>query len=160
MTKGFTLIELMVVVLIIGILSSIALPQYTVAVEKARAAEMVTNVRNIIQGDQMWRLVHRNEKYATWKDVYTIPGATCSGTSCQTKDFTYDLDGFAMDGSGTGVVANGDRLADGENFYEWDIMRNADRTYTKTCYANGTRVGRAVCRSLEGQGWVYSEGGQ
>lgn len=45
--KGFTLIELMVVVAVIGILASIAIPGYLTMVAKAKKAEAKTNLASI-----------------------------------------------------------------------------------------------------------------
>ena len=52
--SGFTLIEVLVVVLIIGILTSVALPQYEKAVEKSRAAKAVSALRTIWNAQRVY----------------------------------------------------------------------------------------------------------
>ncbi|NQV04738.1 MAG: prepilin-type N-terminal cleavage/methylation domain-containing protein [Candidatus Omnitrophica bacterium] len=53
--RGFTLLEVLVVVIIIGILASIAMPQYFSTLAKARSAEGVANVGSMRMSlDRYW----------------------------------------------------------------------------------------------------------
>ncbi len=61
--RGFTLIELMITVMIIGILSAIAIPQYQQYVTKARRAEAKAGLARV-QGAL--------ERYFTVNNTYTL----------------------------------------------------------------------------------------
>lgn len=55
---GFTLIEILIVVVVLGILAAIAVPQFTDAANKARATSMRTQLVSMRGQIDVWRVRH------------------------------------------------------------------------------------------------------
>lgn len=95
MNKGFTLMEVLMVVMIIGILSAIALPNYTKAVKRARMMEAVHNLSSIQRGIDMNRLQYKgvNQTFltegGTKLDVDLAGSLNCDEDGCSTASYVY-----------------------------------------------------------------------
>lgn len=81
--KGFTLIELMIVVAIIGILAAIAIPAYQDYTAKSKAAAALADIAALKTGYEM----HYNEKGVTGLTLAAIGGSTPTG-NCSTVAVT------------------------------------------------------------------------
>ncbi|MFA6984854.1 MAG: type IV pilin protein [Arenimonas sp.] len=65
--RGFTLIELMIVVAVVAILAAIALTSYTNQTRKARRAEAKQVLNDLILRQEKWR--HNNATYGTMTNL-------------------------------------------------------------------------------------------
>ncbi len=79
---GFTLIELMIVILVILILAAILVPQFGLAQERAKKAKCVSNQRNIETAVAMWSTDNPNTTYTEGRmDTTSVPTyANLTGT--------------------------------------------------------------------------------
>jgi prepilin-type N-terminal cleavage/methylation domain-containing protein len=79
---GFTLIEMLVVVLIIGILAAVAIPQYLKSVETTKADDAVALVNMIGTTNKMFALDHSNAYVNGAMPTATDTG--CGNLACPT----------------------------------------------------------------------------
>lgn len=96
--RGFTLIELMVVVIIVGVLAAIAIPLYTGYIKNARTSEGTARLAAIMTAAKAY-----HQQNAAWPAAFGAAGFYGDGT--QTAHFTYSITaaGFTVTATGRNV---------------------------------------------------------
>ena len=90
--EGFTLIELMIVIAIIGIISAVAFPSYSSYMTKSRRADAKITLTKMADAQERWYL--QNSTYTT--TVADVGGATSPDGNYKMEISSADLNGYVM----------------------------------------------------------------
>ena len=86
MKKGFTMIELIFVIVILGILASVAIPRLAATREDAEISATVANLRTLVSDANAYYVAKGNFNGAKWKDITNVPLTKNGGVPITTDE--------------------------------------------------------------------------
>ncbi len=117
--QGFTLIELMVVIVIMGILAAVAVPKLFGMIAKSKASEVGPAAGTYIKLQDAY--VSEANKFGSWYLIgYIAPGAKNASQSGESSSFKYLAGSAPAIGATTGVA-----LADFDESKVWGAVNTA-----------------------------------
>ena len=152
--KGFTLVELLIVVVIIGILSAVALPMYRKAVEKSRVADALNTMQAVAKSEHGWYLMNNGytKDFANLDiDLIDEDGEKAEGASYDTVNYTFTLQDSSIKAERDNKEYTLYKLYEDGNVY----CLPEDHYI---CEQFGWGVNRKLCGEIKGA-WSNLEGG-
>ncbi len=132
--RGFTLVEILIVVVILGILAAIVIPQFTSASETAKASSLQTQLQTIRSQLELYQVQHNGNYPDLSVDWTRLTGET-------------DVNGVVLAGNPFGPYL---QQAPSNGF----ITTAADADITVNQLGDGT--GNVAAPAYTAVGWAYS----
>ncbi len=143
---GFTLLELLVVVLIIGILAAVALPQYQMAIDKARLSNLITMADTVTKAQEAYYLEHGSYT-ENWNQLNVSFPGTITASKSLSSDESYTL--TLHMGSVNYVMAEHILLPEVNLYYFYSINTV---WHGRACYAQvGNERANKLCQITTGK---------
>ncbi|MDB5292664.1 MAG: putative fimbrial protein [Phycisphaerales bacterium] len=148
--SGFTLIEILIVVIILGILAAIVIPQFTSASNDARKSNVSSTLQTLRTQVELYKLQHNDNlpnltaangwQFLTAKtDVSS--SLTPAANAVTFGPYMQDVPVNALTGTKVPVIKNGDgtaAVAGADYIYDYNSGNGTGRMWATTDTASGT----------------------